>query len=241
MAKTQLIATTFVELADTLVASYDVIDFLHLLTERCVELLGVSEAGVMLADPTGGLRVLASSSERMEALELLELQTEDGPCLDAWHSKGAVAEPDLVGHGAARWPRFAPLAVDAGFSSVYALPMRLRQQCIGALNLFGDDVSGLGDDDALLGQALADVASIGILHERFTREQQLVSDQLHTALSSRIVIEQAKGVIAQRAGVDVNAAFVLIRNHARSSQRPLSEVANDIVQRRIPAGLLATL
>ncbi len=238
MARQSLLRQTFVELADTLVDTYDVLDFLHLLTDRCVQLLGVTEAGVMLADPAGGLRVLASSSERMRAMELLEVQNQNGPCLDAWTTMAAVAEADLTANGVARWPQFAPMALDAGFASVYALPMRLRDNLIGALNLFAEQPNGLSNDDTLLGQALADVASIGILQERLTREQDVVTEQLQTALSSRVVIEQAKGRISQQAGIDVDAAFTLIRRHARHNNQRLVEVATDIVQRRLASDQL---
>ena len=238
MARQTLIGDTFVELADTLVANYDIIDFLHLLTDRCVELLGVTEGGVMLADPLGGLRVLASSSERMRAMELFEVQNQDGPCLDAWTNTMSIGEGDLAGAGVARWPHFAPMAVDAGFASVYALPMRLRDKCIGALNLFSDRPNGLSDNDARLGQALADVASIGILQERLNTERHILSEQLQIALESRIVIEQAKGSIAQQAGIDVDAAFALLRSHARHHNQRLTKVAADIVQRRLFADAL---
>lgn len=238
MANQNLLAQTFVELADTLVATYDVIDFLHLLTDRCVELLDVTEGGVMLADPAGGLRVLASTSERMRAMELFEVQNQDGPCLDAWKTIAAAAEGDLSGTGQSRWPKFAPMAVDAGFGSVYALPMRLRDKCIGALNLFAETPNVLADDDLQLAQALADVASIGLLQERLSREQGVVREQLQTALDSRVVIEQAKGRVSQQADVDVNAAFVLIRNHARSNNLRITDVATDIVRRRLFADQL---
>ena len=238
MPRQSLLGRTFVELADTLVDTYDVLDFLHLLTDRCVDLLGVTEAGVMLADPVGGLRVMASSSERMRAMELFEVQNQDGPCLDAWTTSALVSEGDLTVAGQTRWPSFAPIAVHAGFASVYALPMRLRDNCIGALNLFAERPNGLSEDDAMLGQALADVASIGILQERLTREQGVVTEQLQTALTSRIVIEQAKGSVAQQADIDVDAAFTLIRSHARHHNQRLTAVATDIVQRRLFADAL---
>jgi GAF domain-containing protein len=231
MANQTLLAHTFVELADTLVDTYDVIDFLHLLTDRCVELLDANEGGVMLADPAGGLRVLASTSDRMRAMELFEVQNQDGPCLDAWKTIMPIAEGDLAGARLARWTHFAPMAVDAGFGSVYALPMRLRDNCIGALNLFAEAPRALSDEDLLLAQALADVASIGILQERLTREQTVVREQLQTALDSRVVIEQ-------QAGIDVDAAFALLRSHTRSNNRRMTDVATDIVQGRLAADQL---
>jgi GAF domain-containing protein len=221
-------ARTFVELADTLVDDYDLIDFLQLLTERCVELLGVEEAGIVLADQAGKLRVLASSSERMRLLELFELQTEHGPCLDSFHSGEPVRADDLESaHDL--WPHFGPSAVVAGFRSVYAIPMRLRDVRIGALNLFANETAGLSEADELLGQALADVATIGILQERFLHERQALADQLRTALNTRVVLEQAKGMLAEQAQTDVDAAFGLLRSYARDQNLRLGEVARAVM------------
>jgi GAF domain-containing protein len=221
-------ARTFVELADTLVDDYDLIDFLQLLTERCVELLGVEEAGIVLADQAGKLRVLASSSERMRLLELFELQTDDGPCLDSFHSGEPVRADDLQ---SARdpWPHFGPSALEAGFGSVYAIPMRLREVRIGALNLFATETAGLSEADEQLGQALADVATIGILQERFLHERQALADQLRTALNTRVVLEQAKGMLAEQAQTDVDAAFGLLRSYARGHNLRLGEVARAVM------------
>jgi hypothetical protein len=238
VARQELLGRAFVELADTLVDGYDLIDFLHLLGDRCVALLGVSEAGVVLADAGGALRVLASSSERMRNLELLEVQNQDGPCLDAWRTGAAASEADLARHGPARWPHFAPAALECGFQSVYALPMRLRETRIGALNLFADEPGALSDEDAELGQAMADVASIGILQERFAHEQVVLTDQLQSALNSRIVLEQAKGVVAEQTKLDMDSAFGLLRGYARNHSRRLGEVATDVVQRRLSAAAL---
>ena len=232
MARDGLIGRTFVELADTLVEGYDVIDFLQVLAERCVELLDVSEAGVVLADPAGNLRPLASSSERMHLLELIEVQRQDGPCLDCWRQGGPVRADDLEA-STERWPHFAPAALEAGFRSAYALPLRLRDERIGALNLFADRLQGLPDEDQALGQAMADVATIGILHERFLRERDALSEQLQTALNSRVSLEQAKGVISQQAGLDTDEAFRLLRSHARSHNRRLSEVVSAVLAREL--------
>src|SRR5271155_4646029 len=131
----QLLADAFVELTDTMVADFDVIDFLHVLTDRSVQLLDVSAAGLLLADPRGELRVVAASSEAARLLELFPLQNDQGPCLDCFRSGGPVAAADLAA-AATRWPRFAAAAQQAGFAAVQALPMRLRDQVIGALNLF---------------------------------------------------------------------------------------------------------
>ena len=236
MAREALIGRTFVELADTLVEGYDVIDFLHTLTGRCVELFDAAEAGVMLGAPDGTLRVLASSSERMRLIELFEVQSDDGPCRDAWHTATRVEEHDLA--TATRWPQFTPVAIEAGFRSVYAFPMRLRRTCIGALNLFAGRTDAFVEDEMGLAQAMTDVACIGILHERLTREKSALNDQLQTALNSRVTLEQAKGMIAAQAQIDVDAAFALLRGYTRRHNRLLSEVAIDIVQRRIHADAL---
>ena len=240
MAREALIGRTFVELADTLVDDYDVIDFLHTLAERCVSLLEVAEAGVVLADRQGNLRPVASSSERMRLLELIELQRADGPCLDCWRDGRPVRADDLA-EEAGRWPRFAPAALDGGFRSVYALPLRLREERIGALNLFSEKPAGLSEEDQQLGQALADVATIGILHERFVRGRETFTDQLQAALNSRVVLEQAKGIVAEQAGVDMDGAFGLLRNHARNNNRRLGEVATDVIERRLSASQLSAV
>jgi len=234
VAREGLIGRTFVELADTLVEGYDVIEFLHSLAERCVSLLGVTEAGVVLVDVAGNLRALASSSERMRLLELLELQQQDGPCLDCWRDGGPVRADDLAVPGG-RWPRFAPAALGGGFRSVYALPLRLRSERIGALNLFADRTGALSQDDEALGQAMADVATIGILHERSVRERDTVTVQLQAALDSRVAVEQAKGMVAEQAGVDMDEAFKLLRNHARDHNHRLGDVVADVIEHRLSA------
>jgi len=224
------LARTFVELADTLVEDYDPIEFLHLLAERCVSVLGVAEAGLVLADARGQLRALASSSERMHLIELIEVQRQDGPCLDCWRSGEAVHE-DHLSEAVTRWPHFAPAALDAGFSSVYAVPMRLRAERLGALNLFANQDCGLAEPDQVLAQAMADVATIGILHQRFTHQREEVSEQLQVAFNTRITLEQAKGVIAEAARIDMDGAFVLLRGYARHHNLLLSEVATRVIDR----------
>lgn len=164
----------------------------------------------------------------MRVVELFELQSEEGPCLDAYHSGRPVVNEDLATVNG-RWPRFAAVALTAGFRSADAIPMRLRGQVIGALNLFGSQPGSLSDDDVLVAQALADVATIAILQHRTVAETNVVNDQLNTALNSRIVIEQAKGMIAEREQVDMPEAFTRLRNHARNHNRRLAELATDIV------------
>jgi transcriptional regulator with GAF, ATPase, and Fis domain len=225
---TDLLSNTFIELADTMVADFDVIDFLHLLTDRSVALLGASAAGVMLADPRGELRVAAASTEEAGLLELFQLQNDQGPCLECFRTGQPVTASDLAGP-AQRWPRFAQAAAQAGFRTVEALPMRLRDQVIGALNLFRAAPGGLDPADLRIGQALADVATIGLLHERNVRRRETVAEQLQGALNSRVIIEQAKGKLAERLSIDMDRAFTMLRDYARNSNQRLTDVARDFV------------
>jgi len=226
MAELQL-GDVFVEMADTLVDDFDVIEFLHVLTERCVHLLGVSAAGILLTDGRDTLQVVAASSERTRLLELFQLQTDQGPCVDCFHTGRPVSVADLPSAG--RWPRFAAAAAEVGFAAVHALPMRLRAEVIGALNLFDTDAGALDEGKLRIGQALADVATIGLLQQRAVHRRDVLTEQLQTALNSRVLIEQAKGVLAERLHLDVADAFTLLRNSARSRNRRLSELAQAVV------------
>ena len=223
----QLLSEAFVELTDTMVADFDVIDFLHVLTSRSVELLDVSAAGLLLADPRGELRVVAASSEAARLLELFQLQSDQGPCLDCFRSGRPVAATSLSADQ--RWPRFAAAAGQAGFCAVQALPMRLRDQVIGALNLFRDTPGAFDPGSVRVGQALADVATIGLLNERSMRHRDTLNEQLQTALNSRVIIEQAKGKLAERLGIDVSQAFTLLRDQARNRNQRLSDLARAFV------------
>ena len=223
-----LLPATFVELTDTMVADFDVIDFLHVLTDRSVQLLDVSAAGLLLADPRGELRVVAASSEAARLLELFQLQNDQGPCLDCFRAGRPVAAADLAAE-ARRWPRFAAAAQQAGFAAVQALPMRLRDQVIGALNLFRAVPGAFDPADIRIGQALADVATISLLHERSMRHSETLNEQLQTALNSRVIIEQAKGKLAERLGLDMDQAFNVLRNHARTRNQRLSDLAQAFI------------
>lgn len=213
--------------ADTLVDDFDVIEFLHTLAARCVQLLDVDAAGIMLADQHGQLHATAASSENARLLELFELQADAGPCLDAFHTGSQVVNADLQA-GQERWPRFAEAAQAAGYVSVHALPLRLRTTIIGALNLFVAHPGALSDTDARTGQALADVATIGILAQRSVQQAELLTTQLQNALNSRVTIEQAKGVLAERRQITVDAAFDLLRTHARNHNLHLSDLARQV-------------
>lgn len=233
----QRLARVFVELADTLVEEFDVVDLLQTLTERCIELLRADAAGLMLADERGNLRLMASTTERMRLIELLELQVAECPCRDCYVTGRAVTNVDLS-DARERWPVFTPAAEAAGFGGTHALPMRLRGRVIGALNLFTDEPVDLSDEDIAIGQAMADVATIGLLHERNLREQTIVSEQLQAALHSRVLIEQAKGVLAARADISVDEAFTRMRDHARHNGLTLTAVATAVVDGSLDARVL---
>jgi transcriptional regulator with GAF, ATPase, and Fis domain len=225
----ELLSDTFVDLADTMIADFDVIDFLHMLTDRSIQLFAASAAGVLLADPRGELRVAAASSEAAEVVELFQIQNDQGPCLDCFRTGRPVSAADLNGPDQ-RWPRFAAAATQAGFRTVEALPMRLRNQVIGALNLFWADPEMLDAADLRLGQALADVATIGLLQERNLRRSETLAEQLQAALNSRVIIEQAKGKLAERLNLDMDRAFGMLRDYARNSNQRLTDVARHFVE-----------
>jgi GAF domain-containing protein len=228
MPRETLLVRTLVELADTLVDDFDVIELLIRLTDRCIDVLDIAAAGIMLVAPDGELRVMASSSEAMRVLELFEVQAQEGPCLDCHRTGEAVLDQRLA-DAAGRWPRFSVEALDAGFLTVHALPMRLRGTVIGALNLFQVDTGPLRRADVEAAQALADIATIAILQHRAVREAQVLNEQLQQALNSRIVIEQAKGMVAERRGVDMEGAFGIVREHARRHNLRLADLAADII------------
>jgi transcriptional regulator with GAF, ATPase, and Fis domain len=228
VSREQRLARVFVELADTLVAEFDVIDFLHTLTDRTVELLGAAAAGLMLADQRGNLRLIASSAESARLLEIFELQNAEGPCLDCFHSGEQLVNLDDATMQA-RWPNFWAETTQLGFRSAHALPMRLRDDVIGAINLFGSTSDSLSADAVAVGQAMADVATIGLLQERSVLQKEVLVEQLQTALNSRVLIEQAKGVLSERAQMPVDEAFTFMRTHARRQGTTLTKVATDIV------------
>ncbi|MDG3010890.1 GAF and ANTAR domain-containing protein [Rhodococcus sp. D2-41] len=234
------VVRALVAMADTLVDDYDVADLLHQLVRHCVELLDVGAAGLVFADQRGGLQVLAASSERTRLLELFQLQSNEGPCLECFRSGEPVLIADLS-ELAERWPSFVPEAIGEGFASVHAVPLRLRKQTIGALNLFGTQPGSLNEQDLAIARALADTATIGILQERAIARSEILTEQLQTALNSRITIEQAKGVLASAGNLDMEQAFETLRGHARRHSSRLSDIAHRIVTGDLdPAELLHT-
>ncbi|MEP7202251.1 MAG: GAF and ANTAR domain-containing protein [Ilumatobacteraceae bacterium] len=223
-----LTATTFVEIVDTLVDDFDVIDVLTQLALRSVELLEAAAAGILLADPDGNLRVIGASTEKVGLLELFQIQNDEGPCLDCYNS-GAVVSNAGLDDTPSPWPRFAEESVRAGFPSVCAVPLRLKDLVLGCLNLFMSEPVSLSTAEVALAQALADVASIAIVQDQATREAAVREGHLQHALTSRISIEQAKGMISERSHVEMDEAFDRLRSYARNNNRGLTEVAESLV------------
>ncbi|CAN5301836.1 GAF and ANTAR domain-containing protein [soil metagenome] len=234
MTREAELVRAFVGLADTLVSDYDVTDFLYLLCDRCAEVLAVDAAGVLVSDEEGRLRLTSASNERMQVLELFEMQRLEGPCFDAYQSGTQVVHQDLASTSG-KCPDFSQKAVAVGFRAVYAFPLRLRNDRMGALNLFREDPGSFDADDVDAAQALADVATIGILQERAVSEAQIRARHLQDALSSRVVIEQAKGIVAERQGIDLEQAFQRLRAHARGHNRRLRALCQDVVDGALPA------
>jgi GAF domain-containing protein len=228
----QALARTFVKLADSLVDDYDVVDLLDQLVNACVHVLGVTAAGMLLDDQKGNLALVASSSQETRLLELFVLQSNEGPCLDCVRSGTAVISGNLD-EEESRWPRFVPAARLAGFHSIAAMPMRLRDHTIGGLNLFMDSPHGVPAADRQLAQALADVATIGILQQRSLHRSHVLSEQLQNALTSRITIEQAKGVLTERNSLTMDSAFDALRRYARDHNLKLTEVARAVVHEEL--------
>jgi transcriptional regulator with GAF, ATPase, and Fis domain len=228
MISAERLAEVFVEVADTLVDEFDLIEFLQMVTGHTSRLVPAEAAGLLLADDRGRLQLMAASDDRARMVELFQVQAVEGPCQDCFREGRPVVNADLASAGD-RWPRFAPRAVEAGFLSVHAFPLRLRRQVIGALNLFGTHLGEMEPADARVVQALADVATIGLLQERAIAQGELLSEQLQSALDSRVVIEQAKGALAQIHDCSPQEAFELLRSWSRRHQRKLGEVAAGVL------------
>jgi GAF domain-containing protein len=219
----------FVEVADTLVDEFDVIDFLHNLTVHASAISGAEAVGLMLTDQKGRLQFVAASKPAGEDLELYQLQNSEGPCLDCFATGQPVVNADLV-HAGDRWPTFAPRAIELGYQSVHAVPMRLREHTIGALNLFGSQDAFFDASEVGVVQALADVATIALMQARTIQRSEELTEQLQGALTSRVVIEQAKGALAAMAGITTDEAFELLRTRARSSQKRLVDIAQSVLE-----------
>lgn len=231
IALPERLAEVFVELSDTLVTDFDTVDLLHRLTERCVELLDIDAAGLLLAESAehgSVLSLAASSTERAQVLELFQLQDEEGPCLESYRTGRSVTVTD-VGEAEQRWPRFAAATAELGFTGVLAVPMRLRAETIGSLNLFHSSPMALDATTERVARSLADVATIGLLQERTVRRQETLTEQLQTALNSRVSIEQAKGILAERLDTSMDQAFRSLRSYAREHGQKLNAVAHAVI------------
>jgi GAF domain-containing protein len=237
MRRERLLARAFVRLADTLADEFDVVQFLHGLSVDSVQILGAEAASVMLADTRGGLRLVASSEERMRLLELFEIQSAQGPCLDAFGSGEAVQAN--AAESSSRWPTFAARATEAGFRALCAVPLRARADTIGAMNLFRGNDEPFSDAEMEIARAMAQVATIALIQERALRERSLLAEQLQAALRSRVVIEQAKGMLAEHLSTTVDEAFARLNRYARDHNRKLTDIARDVVDRKLPHEALA--
>lgn len=226
------LAAAFVALADTLAPGRGIVDTLQLLVESSTSLTAVVEAGIVLADSSGKLHMAATTGKRVSDIEITQLATSSGPCYVAFTTGVNVEVADILA-SRDRWPEFADLAVAKGFRSMHAIPLRLRDVTLGSLNLFSEQLGRLSDQDAVLAQAMADVATIGIVQDRMLTSHATINDQLLTALDSRVRIEQAKGLLAHRHDISVEEAFTLLRSHARRNGLKLNDVAVDVVERRL--------
>jgi GAF domain-containing protein len=224
------INSAFVTVADTLTTDFDVVDLLHTLVEQCTEILDADAGGLMLMNPNGELQLMTSTSDSADYVEGMQLDSASGPCIECFSTGAAISVPNIQSSGG-KWPAFQKAAMQNGFHSAHATPVRLRGQIIGTMNLFGSKRGALSESDAAVAQALADVATIGILHERVAREGPILAEQLHRALDSRIFIEQAKGMIAHSRSITMDAAFAVLRNHARNKNLTIRSVAKEISAR----------
>lgn len=231
------VVAAFVHMAGSLVSGDDVTDLLGTLASQCARLLDVTAAGLLLADRRGALHVVAASSERAADLEAFQAQREQGPCHDCYRDGRPVLVPDVTAT-ADRWPGFVPVALGQGIASVHAVPLRLRDQVLGALGLFGSAPGELNERDLRLAQALADVATIAMLQDRVASDKEAVNNQLQTALDSRFVLEQAKGLLSHSGGLDMPDAYAALRRYARDHNLKLAGLAQALVERALPADLV---
>ncbi|MFN3866034.1 MAG: GAF and ANTAR domain-containing protein [Demequina sp.] len=237
-ARETRISAAFVAVADTLTTDFDAVDLLHTLVRDCVDILEMEAGGLLLADSAGDLQLMTSTSEGAEFVEVMQLAADAGPCIDCFTQGAAVSVSDLA-DDVSRWPEFTRVALERGIHSVLATPMKLRGKVIGTMNLFGKEAGHVSERDAAVAQALADVATIGLLQERVVRESQLIEEQLHRALDSRVMIEQAKGVIASSLSISMDQAFALIRKYSRDRNITIRTVAESVSGRELSAQEIA--
>jgi transcriptional regulator with GAF, ATPase, and Fis domain len=235
------LAHVFLELADTLAAEFDLISFLHVLTDHVVRMAKATAAGVIMLDGQGRLMDVTASTHPAHRLEKAQIEYDEGPCRDCCRTRALVGPVELAGTEATTsWSRFAQAARDVGFAVAAAVPLRLREETIGALNLFHTRRGALHPASLRLAQALADAATIGILHRRLSHDQAERIAQLQTALDSRIIIEQAKGALGARLGIPPDVAFLRIRAHARAHRIALTFLCRSVVDNQVDAEAFAT-
>lgn len=238
ITREEKINDAFVRVAGTLIDDYDVVDLLSTLMNTCTELLDVQAGGILLTDTTGGLELVASTSEEAETVEIMTVAAGAGPCIESY-TTGAVVSVPNIDEDAQSWPRFRRTALEQGFRAAHAIPLRLHGQVIGAMNLMSTDAGALSARDSRLAQALADVATVGIVHERNFRQPAVVSAQLHLALDTRVLIEQAKGALAQYLSCTMTEAFTALRDYARTHEISLRVAAQGVLDRTTPIELIA--
>lgn len=237
-SREQRISAAFVAVADTLTTDFDVLDLLHTLVEQCTQILDTSAGGLMLMDGNGELQLMTSTSEAADFVEVMQLNASAGPCIECFRTGTAQSVPSIKDLGE-RWPDFQKAAIGGGFKSAHATPMRLRGQVIGTMNLFSTKRGALSERDAAVAQALTDVATIGILQERMVKEVNTMAEQLHKALDSRVLVEQAKGMIAHSLDMDMDAAFSAIRAYAHANKLTIRAVAEGVSDRSINVSVVA--
>ena len=237
ITREERINDAFVRVAGTLVDDYDVVDLLSTLVNTCTDLLDVQAGGILLTDSTGDLELVASTSEEAETVEIMILAAGTGPCIDCYRTGAAVSVPN-IDEDAFLWPRFRRTALQQGFRAAHAIPLRLHGQVIGAMNLMSSDPGALSERDGKLAQALADVATVGIVHERTFRQPGAVSAQLYLALDTRVLVEQAKGALAQYLDCTMTQAFTALRDFARTHEISLRAAAQGVLDRTTPIELI---
>lgn len=222
------------EITDALVQDFDVVDVATQVVTSCAELVGADNVGLLVADAAGQLRLLAATSEEAHVIESFQVEGGDGPCLEAF-TTGELVSAGSPGEIAGRWPHFARIAQREGIGAVFAAPLTMRGRPIGSLNVFSEAPGELDADARRKVELLAGLATVALTQAERVRDHATTVQQLQTALTSRVAIEQAKGVLIAATGVDVDEAFARLRAYARANRRRLSEVALDVVERRLDA------
>jgi GAF domain-containing protein len=233
------VAKAFIRTTSALMTPYDIVELLSTLMATCTDIFGLEAGGILIADVVGDLELVASTSEEASIVETMVIGAGAGPCIDAY-VRGEIVTVADIAVDAEEWPQFRSTALAQGFRSVHAVPMRIRGEVVGVMALLGTHAGRLPADDLEAAQSLADIATLGIIHERSFRQPHAITEQLHLALDTRILIEQAKGVLAQSGGLTMDAAFDALRQYARQNELTLREVADRVVNLRIDATVLGT-